>query len=68
MKPATLASLAYHAAALVGRLAAKGFAAAALKRTVNGTEYWSVSVDGGADPEATALRLKDAGFESFPLF
>lgn len=57
-----------NAAALVARLAAKGFAATAAKRTVNGTEYWSVSVDGGEDPDAAALKLKDAGFESFPLF
>jgi len=57
-----------NALALIARLTAKGFAASSAERTVNGQVYWSVSVEPGRDSDATMLRLKDAGFESFPLF
>jgi hypothetical protein len=57
-----------NAHAAVARLAAKGFAAEAGRKTVNGVEYWAVSVAPGEDPNRTIMRLKDAGFESFPVF
>lgn len=57
-----------NARALADRLVAKKFTAVLASRKVNGEEYWSVTVDGGSDPDNTTLKLKDAGFESFPLF
>jgi hypothetical protein len=51
-----------------GRLQAAGFAPALSRRRVNGTDYWAVSVPPGQDMSQTILRLKDAGFESFPVF
>lgn len=56
-----------NARAFVLRLEKAGFAAAVGKRSIAGKEYLTVTVAGGADPDAAALRLKDAGFESFPL-
>jgi cell division protein FtsN len=55
-----------HSAA--ARLAAKGFAAEVGRKTVNGVAYWAVSVAPGEDSNRTIMRLKDAGFESFPVF
>jgi hypothetical protein len=49
------------------RLAEKGFAAELSRRTVNGNEYWVVQVKAGQDTNRMILRLKDAGFESFPV-
>jgi cell division septation protein DedD len=57
-----------NAHAAVARLAAKGFAAEVGRKTVNGVAYWAVSVAPGEDPNRTIMRLKDAGFESFPVF
>jgi len=55
-------------------LKAKGFAAViesrpqvAAKAGDDGRR-WAVVVDGGADPAATQDRLKDSGYESYPLF
>ncbi|HOX33317.1 MAG TPA: hypothetical protein PLB91_13390 [Spirochaetales bacterium] len=56
------------------KLAAKGFAAIIEARPARpaaaGDEgrRWAVVVEGGKDPEAVQGRLKDAGFESYPLF
>ena len=52
-------------------LSAKGFRAAIDVRkpapgSVEGTR-WIVYVEGGADPDALRLRLKDAGYESYPM-
>jgi len=57
-----------NARALVSRLAAKGFAATATGRKTADATYWAVTVAPGEDHSATLMRLKDAGFESFPLF
>jgi hypothetical protein len=50
------------------RLQAAGFTPALSRRRVNGADYWAVSVPPGQDMSRTILRLKDAGFESFPVF
>jgi hypothetical protein len=57
-----------NAQAAAARLSAKGFAAELGRKTVNGVMYWVVSVAPGEDPNRTIMRLKDAGFESFPVF
>jgi tetratricopeptide (TPR) repeat protein len=57
-----------NARSAAARLAAKGFAAEVGRKTVNGVAYWAVSVAPGKDPNRTIMRLKDAGFESFPVF
>ncbi len=53
---------------LVRRLAARGFSAQLADKTVRGEKLIAVAVDPGADIDATVLRLKDAGFEAFPLY
>jgi hypothetical protein len=50
------------------RLKAAGFTPLVSRRTVNGAEYWAVSVSAGSDMTAAIMRLKNAGFESFPVF
>jgi hypothetical protein len=55
-----------NAAALVGELVRKGFAARTETRLVNGKSLFAVVVDGEAD--SLLLRLKDAGYEAWPLF
>jgi hypothetical protein len=57
-----------NAHASANRLAAKGFAATVSQKLVNGVVYWAVGVAPGADPNRTIMQLKDAGFESFPVF
>lgn len=57
-----------NARALVSRLSAKGFTATIAPRSVGGSAYYAVTVDPGKAVEETTMRLKDAGFESFPLF
>jgi len=51
---------------LVAELAKKGFSAKAEKRSVGGRELVAVIVEGEAD--SILLRLKDAGYEAYPLF
>ena len=51
---------------LVAELAKKGFSATAEKRSVGGRELVAVIVEGEA--ETILLRLKDAGYEAYPLF
>ncbi len=55
-----------HADELVAELQKKGFSPKIEKRTVAGKALLAVIVEGEAD--ATLLRLKDAGYESWPLF
>jgi len=60
-----------NARGLVAELKAKGFAAgveqkAATSSSTSGPR-WVVYVEGGADPEAMKLKLKDAGYESYPM-
>ncbi|MDR0597173.1 MAG: SPOR domain-containing protein [Treponema sp.] len=57
-----------NAHASADRLAAKGFAATVSRKPVNGAVYWAVSVAPGEDSNRTIMRLKDAGFEAFPVF
>jgi hypothetical protein len=49
------------------RLAEKGFTAELNRKTVNGNEYWAVQVKAGQDTNRMILRLREAGFESFPV-
>jgi tetratricopeptide (TPR) repeat protein len=51
-----------------GRLADAGFTASIIERSVNGSRYWAVVMPPGPDYNHTILGLKDAGFESFPVF
>ncbi len=53
---------------LVSRLEARGFTSKVSKRAVGETLYWVVTVDPGASVGDLTMKLKDAGFESFPLF
>ncbi|GHT87010.1 hypothetical protein FACS1894137_13460 [Spirochaetia bacterium] len=57
-----------NARAMVSRLASKGFTAEVSPKLVNGVTYWTVSVPPGENSNQTILALKDAGFESFPVF
>ncbi|MDR2435177.1 MAG: SPOR domain-containing protein [Treponema sp.] len=50
------------------RLKNAGFSPALARRTVNGSEYWTVTVPAGQNTMKTIQELKNAGFESFPLF
>ncbi|MDR1106100.1 MAG: SPOR domain-containing protein [Treponema sp.] len=56
-----------NAAAMTGRLEDAGFLPAVVRRTVNGNEYWAVNVPAGSDENETIRRLKDAGFDAFPV-
>ncbi|MBL8966657.1 MAG: SPOR domain-containing protein [Spirochaetaceae bacterium] len=63
-----------NAARLVAELAAKGFSAKSEKRVSGGKELLVVVVDGllrpakGGEADNLLLRLKDAGYEAYPLF
>ena len=57
-----------NAAAMIRELRAKGFAASAEKRERAGKPLWVVLVPVGSDAQATLLRLKDAGYEAYPVF
>ncbi len=57
-----------NAKAMVDRLKAKGFTGTTSQKQVSGNTYWQVTVLPGSNPNQTILRLKDAGFESFPVF
>ncbi|MDR1099306.1 MAG: SPOR domain-containing protein [Treponema sp.] len=50
------------------RLRAAGFSPRITRRTVNGNEYWAAGVSPGQDMNQMILRLKNAGFESFPVY
>ncbi|MCL2130037.1 MAG: SPOR domain-containing protein, partial [Treponema sp.] len=56
-----------NARAFAGRLGAAGFQAQISPRTVNNNNYWAVCVPYGNDMNAEILKLKNAGFESFPV-
>jgi cell division septation protein DedD len=57
-----------NAAAMADRLKEAGFDARLRRRTVNGTGYWAVSVPPGKDMNGTIRTLKEAGFDSFPVY
>jgi hypothetical protein len=44
-----------------------GFAPEIFPRQVNGDSYWAVGVPYGSDMSSMIRKLKDAGFESFPI-
>jgi len=56
-----------NAQALAERLKKAGFEILISRRQVNGNEYWAVYVPYGNDMNAAIMKLKDAGFESFPV-
>jgi cell division septation protein DedD len=49
------------------RLRTAGFSPRIVRRRVNGAEYWAVGVPPGQNMNQTIQRIKDAGFESFPV-
>jgi tetratricopeptide (TPR) repeat protein len=57
-----------NALAMAERLKKAGFDARLRRRTVNGTGYWAVSVPPGPDMNGTIRTLKEAGFDSFPVY
>jgi cell division septation protein DedD len=57
-----------NARAMVSRLVSRGFTVELSQKPVNGIVYWVVTVPPGANSHETGMRLKDAGFESFPVF
>jgi hypothetical protein len=57
-----------NARAMTERLKTAGFDARVSPRTVNGNSYWAVGVPPGGDINGTILALKNAGFESFPVY
>ncbi|MDR1566765.1 MAG: SPOR domain-containing protein [Treponema sp.] len=57
-----------NARAMAGRLEKAGFQARLARRSVNSDEYWAVLVPCGAEAGKTLMELKNAGFESFPVF
>jgi hypothetical protein len=56
-----------NARVLAERLKNSGFSNEIIRRQVNGVNYWAVTVPAGNDMNATIKKLKDAGFDSFPL-
>jgi hypothetical protein len=57
-----------NAAATAEKLKKAGFDALVRRRVVNGTGYWAVSVAPGQDMNRTIRILKEAGFDSFPVY
>jgi hypothetical protein len=57
-----------NARALTERLKRAGFQPDIVRREVRGAGYWAVIVPAGNDMGRTIIRLKDAGFESFPVY
>ena len=56
-----------NARALAENIKKAGFEPQIVRRQVNGNDRWTVYVPCGADENATIKKLKDAGFESFPV-
>jgi cell division septation protein DedD len=57
-----------NAGVMAERLRNAGFKPSVGRRTVNGIEYRAVTVEPGQDMGQTVLRLRDAGFEAFPVY
>jgi hypothetical protein len=57
-----------NARSMADRIRRAGFSPSITRRQVNGTDYWSVHVPPGQNMMDTIIRLKDAGFESFPVY
>ena len=56
-----------NAQVMAERLKKAGFTPQISRRSVNNTGYWAVLVSGGMDMNATLKKLKDAGFDAFPI-
>ena len=56
-----------NAQSLAERLRRAGFQPQISRRQQGGADRWAVLVPGGADMNATMQRLRNAGFESFPV-
>lgn len=57
-----------NAQVLASRLSGLGFSASLRSRSDDRGGVFTVVVPAGSDPGATLLRIKDAGFEAWPLF
>jgi hypothetical protein len=57
-----------NAQAMAAALEQAGFHPQLSRRQVKGSEYWVVMVSAGSDMSAAIMQLKNAGFESFPVF
>lgn len=57
-----------NAALLVRELSGKGFEVVVERRERGGKPLWVVLVPPGPDSQATLLRLKDSGYEAYPIF
>jgi cell division septation protein DedD len=57
-----------NARVMADRLKKAGFTPVVSRRTVNGVSYFAVSVNASGDVNAVILRLKDSGFEAFPVY
>ena len=62
-----LFSSAENAAAMVEQLRKAGFETSVYSRKVNGNDFWAAGVSYGSDMNAMILKLKNAGFDSFPV-
>ena len=56
-----------NARALAENLRRAGFTPEISRRNVNGNDFWAVTVPGGSDMNITMQRLRNAGFDSFPV-
>ncbi|MDR1058433.1 MAG: SPOR domain-containing protein, partial [Treponema sp.] len=57
-----------NARIMAERLEKAGFTPSITVRKLEDRSYWAVIVPAGTDGSAAMMRLKDRGFESFPLF
>ncbi|GHV74406.1 hypothetical protein AGMMS49940_17080 [Spirochaetia bacterium] len=57
-----------NARAMAARLVSRGFTAELSQKPINGVTHWTVNIPAGENANQTMLALKDAGFESFPVF
>ena len=56
-----------NARAFADQISRAGFQPQITLRQVSGRNHWAVGVNGGSDTNAMIRRLRDAGFEAFPL-
>jgi tetratricopeptide (TPR) repeat protein len=56
-----------NARAFADQISRAGFQPQITQRQVSGRNHWAVGVNGGSDTNAMIRRLRDAGFEAFPL-
>lgn len=57
-----------NASALVKELGGKGFSASIVRKERGGRSVWSVLVRAASGADDLLLRLKDAGYEAYPVF